>query len=133
PFMMVVGLFVCIGLTLLPNPALADLDEYIRKPEPNFSWKESGKAQHEAAGDLIYDLHFVSQTWQGKNWQHQLQIYRPQAVAPAAMMFLWVTGWFGNTGPDCIWYGAGAQEQSSRGFPISHSQSAAFGRSACRG
>jgi PhoPQ-activated pathogenicity-related protein len=91
-FMIVVGLFACAGFTLWASPTWADLDSYIRKPEPNFSWKENGKTHHESTGDLIYDLHFVSQTWQGQNWQHQLQIYRPQSVAPAAMMFLWVTG-----------------------------------------
>ena len=48
--------------------------------------------QRRVVADRIYDLNFVSQTWQGNNWQHQLQVYQPQAVAPAAMMLLWVTG-----------------------------------------
>jgi PhoPQ-activated pathogenicity-related protein len=91
-FMIVVGLFACAGLSLLATPGWADLETYIRKPEPNFSWKQNGKISHEAAGDRIYDLHFVSQTWQGNNWQHQLQIYQPHAVAPAATILLWVTG-----------------------------------------
>ena len=49
----VVGWFACPGLTLWVNPALADLDEYIRKPEPAFAWEQNGKAHHGAAGDLI--------------------------------------------------------------------------------
>src|SRR5215204_5800485 len=96
-FPIVIGLFACAGLTLWANPALADLDEYIRKPEPNFSWRQNGK-KSDPAGDQIYDLHFISQTWQGRNWQHQLQIYRPQSVAPSAMMFLWVTGGSATSG-----------------------------------
>jgi len=90
--MIVRGVLLCAGLSFGATPLWADLDEYIRKPEPAFAWKQNGKTPDHSAGDQIYDLHFVSQTWQGQNWQHQLQVYRPQSVAPAAMMFLWVTG-----------------------------------------
>ncbi len=99
---MVVGFFAC-GFLPWADPAWADLDDYIRKPESNFAWKQNSKTRHEPVGDQIYDLHFVSQTWQGKNWQHQLQVYRPQSVAPAAMMFLWVTG--GSSTPAQIAFG----------------------------
>jgi PhoPQ-activated pathogenicity-related protein len=102
-FMIVVGLFACAGVSLWATPVCADLESYIRKPEPAFAWKQNGKTSREPAGDQIYDLHFVSQTWQGKNWQHQLQVYRPQSVAPAAMMFLWVTG--GSATPAQIAFG----------------------------
>ena len=99
----VVGLFACAGLTLWATPLWADLESYIRKPEPAYAWKQNGKTSRAPAGDQIYDLHFVSQTWQGKNWQHQLQVYRPQSVAPAAMMLLWVTG--GSATPGQIAFG----------------------------
>ena len=102
-FMIVVGLFACAGLTLWATPLWADLESYVRKPEPAYAWKQNGKTSREPAGDQIYDLHFVSQTWQGKNWQHQLQVYRPQSVAPAAMMLLWVTG--GSATPGQIAFG----------------------------
>lgn len=102
-FMIVVGLFACAGLTLWATPLWADLESYIRKPEPAYAWKQNGKTSRAPAGDQIYDLHFVSQTWQGKNWQHQLQVYRPQSVAPAAMMLLWVTG--GSATPGQIAFG----------------------------
>ena len=102
-FMIVVGLFACAGLTLWATPVRADLESYIRKPEAAYAWKQNGKTSREPAGDQIYDLHFVSQTWQGKDWQHQLQVYRPESVAPAAMMFLWVTG--GSATPGQIAFG----------------------------
>lgn len=102
-FIIAVALFACAGVSVWPAPVWADLESYIRKPEPAFAWKQNGKTNHESAGDHIYDLHFVSQTWQGNNWQHQLQIYRPQSVAPAAMMFLWVTG--GSATPAQIAFG----------------------------
>ena len=102
-FMIVVGLFACAGLTFWATPLWADLETYIRKPEPAYAWKQNGKTSRAPSGDQIYDLHFVSQTWQGKNWQHQLQVYRPQSVAPAAMMLLWVTG--GSATPGQIAFG----------------------------
>jgi PhoPQ-activated pathogenicity-related protein len=98
-----IAFLCCTGANLWANPALADLDDYIRKPEPNFAWKQNGKTRDQPGGDQIYDLQFISQTWQGKNWQHQLQVYRPRSVAPAAMMFLWVTG--GSATPDQIAFG----------------------------
>jgi PhoPQ-activated pathogenicity-related protein len=101
--MIVVGFLVCAGSTFWATPLWADLDEYIRKPEPDFAWKQNGKTSRDPAGDQIYDIHFVSQTWQGQNWQHQLQVYRPRSVAPAAMMFLWVTG--GSATPGQIAFG----------------------------
>ena len=46
----------------------------------------------EQSGDRIYDLEFVSQTWRGEKWRHQLQVYQPANAIPAAKMLLWVTG-----------------------------------------
>jgi len=82
--------FASVGLTA--TPSLADLQSYIDKPEPVFEWQLKNKIEREQSGDRIYDLQFVSQVWQGKKWQHQLQIYRPADAAPGATMFLWVTG-----------------------------------------
>ena len=82
--------FATVGLTA--TPSLADLQSYIDKPEPVFEWQLKNKIEREQSGDRIYDLQFVSQVWQGKKWQHQLQIYRPADAVPGATMFLWVTG-----------------------------------------
>ena len=40
----------------------------------------------------IYDLHLVSQVWEGITWEHQLQVYLPKGVKPTATMFLWNQG-----------------------------------------
>ena len=82
--------FASVGLTAAPTSA--DLRSYVDKPEPVFEWQLKNKIDREQSGDRIYDLQFVSQVWQGKKWQHQLQIYRPADAAPGATMFLWVTG-----------------------------------------
>jgi PhoPQ-activated pathogenicity-related protein len=101
--LLVAALIACTEVSLWAAPGWADLEQFIRKPEPAFAWKQNGKSSHGAAGDRVYDLHFVSQTWQGNNWQHQLQIYQPQTVAPSEMMLLWVTG--GSATPGQIAFG----------------------------
>ena len=87
-----------VGLT--PTPGSADLVEYVSKPETAFEWQLKHKIESEQSGDRIYDLQFVSQVWQGKQWQHQLQIYRPANAAPTSTMFLWVTG--GSASPEAV-------------------------------
>src|SRR5882724_400577 len=88
----VLALFLALGLNLFATPSWADLERYVRKPEAEFGWKLREKIESQPSGDQIYDLHFVSQTWQENTWQHQLQVYQPRNVAPNSTMFLWVTG-----------------------------------------
>ncbi len=85
-------MFAYFGASLFPIQAWADLQSYITKPEPEFSWKLKNKIEVERSGDRIYDLHLVSQRWQDRLWEHQVQVYQPRAVAPKATMFVWVTG-----------------------------------------
>src|SRR2546425_9535442 len=59
----VVALSASVGLSLFATPGLADLEQYVRKPEPEFAWKLNNKIQVEQSGDQIYDLQFVSQSW----------------------------------------------------------------------
>jgi PhoPQ-activated pathogenicity-related protein len=82
--------FATIGF--IATPSAADLQTYINKPEPASEWQLKNKTDRGQSGDRIYDLQFVSQVWQGKKWQHQLQIYRPANTGPSATIFLWVTG-----------------------------------------
>jgi PhoPQ-activated pathogenicity-related protein len=102
-FMVVLTLCACTGVSLIATPGWADLQKYVRKPEAAFEWKLKNKIDSEQSGERIYDLHFVSQTWQENKWQHQLQVYRPLGVAPNSTMFLWVTG--GSARPDYVWLG----------------------------
>ena len=88
----VLALFFALGLSLFAAPSRADLERYIQKPEAEFGWKLKEKIESEQSGDRIYDLQFVSQTWQASTWQHQLQIYQPRSVVPNSTMFLWITG-----------------------------------------
>jgi PhoPQ-activated pathogenicity-related protein len=88
---------------LIATPSSADLQKYVNRPEAAFEWQVKNKIDSEQSGERIYDLQFVSQVWQGKKWQHQLQIYRPANAAPGSMTFLWVTG--GSATPESVSFG----------------------------
>ncbi|HEX9661660.1 MAG TPA: PhoPQ-activated protein PqaA family protein, partial [Candidatus Binatia bacterium] len=88
---------------MIATPSSADLQKYVNKPEAAFEWQLKNQIDSEQSGDRIYDLQFVSQVWQGKKWQHQLQIYRPADAAPGSMTFLWVTG--GSATPESVSFG----------------------------
>jgi PhoPQ-activated pathogenicity-related protein/lysophospholipase L1-like esterase len=83
--------------------ARADLFDYVRQPDPAFSWKL--KEKQETPDGTIYDLHLVSQVWQGITWEHQLQVYLPKGVKPTTTMFLWNQG--GKASPTSIAFGMG--------------------------
>ena len=81
--------------------AQADLMEYVKKADDSFAWTLKAKIVH-PQGD-IYDLHLVSQTWQGIKWEHPLQVYVPTGVKPTETMFLWNQG--GKASPTSILLG----------------------------
>lgn len=82
-----------VALALL-TAARADLHDYVKKPEPAFKWTLKEKIAHPSG--TVYDLHLVSQTWQGITWEHQLQVYQPKDVAPTSTMLLMNTGGSAN-------------------------------------
>ncbi len=95
------AVLTCLMAALGSVPALGDLPAYLRKPEPAFAWKLNAKVERD--GDRIYDLHLVSQTWQGITWEHALQVYQPKGVAPTATLLLWNQG--GQPSPGSMAFG----------------------------
>jgi PhoPQ-activated pathogenicity-related protein len=85
------SVFVFLAGLSTACPARADLAEYLKKEEPQFSWKLKAKTAYPLGG-TVFDLHLVSQTWQGITWEHQLQVYQPKDVVPNGTMLLWNTG-----------------------------------------
>lgn len=89
-------------LMLLPafpplSPTLhADLFSYVAKPDDAFKW-ELRDTQQKPNGK-IYDLHMVSQVWQGITWEHQVQVYEPPEVKYPKVLPLMITG--GGAGED---------------------------------
>lgn len=74
----------------------ADLDSYLRRPEPAYHWEKQGETQVD--GGTIYDLHLVSQTWQGIPWEHRLEVFRPTALRYPHFCALYNTGGDGSEG-----------------------------------
>jgi PhoPQ-activated pathogenicity-related protein len=59
-------------------PVPTALDDYIARPEPAYKWEKVATAP-----GAPEELKLVSQTWQGAEWTHRVQIFRPaKAIAP---------------------------------------------------
>lgn len=92
------GLVVVLWLvSALPASRVARADEipdglrnYVARPETVYRWELREKTTRDDS--TVYDLHLVSQDWQGIVWEHQLQVYQPQSAKPAATMLLWNQG-----------------------------------------
>src|SRR5919198_648860 len=77
-------------LALAAPHARAGLAEYVKKPEPKFAWKLVRNT--DTPTGKVYNLHLVSQTWQGITWEHDLVVYVPKEVKPGTTLFLFNTG-----------------------------------------
>ncbi|HEY1375458.1 MAG TPA: PhoPQ-activated protein PqaA family protein [Gemmataceae bacterium] len=86
----VFALAVLGALTQPRSPARADLAAYVAKADPAFKWELTGKT--ESPLGTVYELHLVSQVWEGITWEHGLQVCLPAGVKPTATMFLWNQG-----------------------------------------
>jgi PhoPQ-activated pathogenicity-related protein len=84
------ALVTCFLALALTPAARADLPGYVAKPDAVFAWRLNGKSDSPLG--TVYDLHLVSQVWQGITWEHGLQVHVPPGVAPTATMFLYNTG-----------------------------------------
>jgi len=88
---------VAAGLALAA-PARADLADYIKKAEPKFEWKLTGKTSVPGMATTVWDLEMTSQVWHGIPWTHKVQIALADKVKPTATAFLWNQGGSGNPG-----------------------------------
>ncbi len=79
---------ICLGLAL--TGASADLFDYVAKPDDAFAWEQRDAT--ETPQGKVYDLHMVSQVWQGITWEHQVQVYEPREVQFPDVMGLFITG-----------------------------------------
>ena len=66
------------------------LRNYVDRPEAVYRWELKEKISR--GTHTVYDLHLVSQDWQGIVWEHQLQVYQPASSKPAGAMLLWNQG-----------------------------------------
>lgn len=110
--LLLMPLLVLVMPALTPRAAHADLDAYLAKPEPAYRWEKRGEETRD--GCTIYDLHLVSQTWQGMNWEHRLQIFRPAKLAHPRFCALYNTG------------GSGSESNTRQGVRIANASGAVY-------
>ncbi len=61
----------------LPDRKETALDRYVARAEKSYQWQDAPELV-QSAGET--DLRLTSQTWQGKEWTHRLQIFTPEKM-----------------------------------------------------
>ncbi len=102
-----------LALGLLTQ-ARADFAAYLAKPEPAYRWEK--KDEKSLAGGKVYELHLVSQTWQGTTWEHRLQLFVPTEMTAPSQCTLLNTG--GSGGAEEAVLGLMAARMSGSPFAI---------------
>ncbi len=106
---------VALGLLagLGPMIARADLDDYVKAADPSFSWKvvDSKPGQHGIRRQTALKL--TSQTWQGRPWTHDLQVYEPDELRCPDVFLLFITGG-SNANPRASFQDAASGEALAR-------------------
>jgi len=87
-------LFLVVGGLLPPTAARADLAAYLARPEPAYRWEKRGEKR--LSNGTVTDLFLVSQTWQGANWEHRIQLFRPDKIEYPGFCTLLNTGGSGG-------------------------------------
>ncbi len=67
-----------------------DLENYVKKAEPDFAWKLEKKEETDAGSMHLY--HLMSQKWHGELWEHDLQIFIPKEATDKTSMVILNTG-----------------------------------------
>ncbi|APW60959.1 PhoPQ-activated pathogenicity-related family protein [Paludisphaera borealis] len=83
-----------VGLSIMAAPCRADLDEYVKKADPAFAWKQTER--QETPMGVVTGLELTSQVWQEITWKHSLRIYESKNVTYDDAVLLFITG--GSTG-----------------------------------
>lgn len=72
-------------------PARTPLYDYVERPEPKYSWKLVKKSANPQGGKN-WQLHMVSQEWQGILWEHDLQVFEPKELKFPDKLVIYNTG-----------------------------------------
>ena len=84
------GLFLGFAIAWAAAAARADLDAYLKRPEPQGRWE---KAAETNLKDVRFTtLRLTSQVWRGIPWKHTVRVFRPQTLLSPTLAVLSVTG-----------------------------------------
>ncbi len=60
------------------TPLKTALDDYIARAEPAYKWEKA--SQRQIGKNLVTMLNVTSQTWQGIDWTHKVEIVKPEKI-----------------------------------------------------
>ena len=108
-----------LGLILLATPLSAGwaqkpLDDYFKRPEPAYRWEK--RETKRADGVTIHTLFMISQTWQGIEWDHFVQVFYPDRPRFPRFAGLYNTG--GRPDADDEAFGTHIARESGAPFVI---------------
>jgi PhoPQ-activated pathogenicity-related protein len=83
-----------VVLTLLTARVCGDLGGYVKRQDKAFAWQKLSEVKKPQG--TIYDLHLVSQKWQGMTWEHRLQVFEPIKIEFPGAAVLLITGGGGS-------------------------------------
>ncbi len=69
----------------------ADLDSYVKAPDPSFAFTVQDTTELPGVGTLT-TVRLTSQTWQGIPWEHWLRVIRPEKVTRPEIALLVISG-----------------------------------------
>jgi PhoPQ-activated pathogenicity-related protein len=86
---------IAAALLLVPLPAGADLNAYLKRPEPKAAWTKG--AEEVVTGVRVVSVDLTSQVWRGIPWKHDLRLFIPEKPEFPGLAALLITG--GRSGP----------------------------------
>lgn len=89
-FFVVLLTFHTAAFTSGAEDAPAALQNYMKRPEPDFSWEVTNRVQTENGRRL--EMRLTSQKWHDIVWQHAVEIFEPAKVEYPGHALLFVTG-----------------------------------------
>jgi len=84
------GLILSLCLVIATPLFAGALDDYVKKPDTNFSWTIVTNRDFKAV--TVTQLKLTSQQWRESTWTHHMQVVRPEKVRNPQIGFLFITG-----------------------------------------
>lgn len=89
PLRLGTALFLCVSMAA--TTLRADLESYVKAPDPSFKFTIEGETEVPGIGKAI-TVRLTSQTWQGIPWQHWLSVIHPEKVTHPEIGLLLING-----------------------------------------
>lgn len=81
-----IGVALMLSVGAWAQPAL----DYVKKSDDSFAWEVTG--EQEMMGGTLTQLQVTSQTWQGIDWTHRVNVFVPPHCANLSTALMLITG-----------------------------------------